>query len=248
MANPWFKFYGGEYLSDPKILSLDANERSCWVTILSLASQTKDGVVRFISEERILELSGVKRRDHKKYTGVLNKFNDLLMISKSNADVTVLNWSKRQYSESYERVMHFREKQKSNAYLTTDKKREEKKRTEEIQFESFWKEYPQKVAKKKAFQSWIRIGPDEEVVKKIMSGLTLYKKSPQWTKDGGKFIPHPTTWLNQERWKDEVVDMPMRKVPEKRFCNGKGCGKDLSRGFIESNGSLYCNFDCLYAK
>jgi len=27
----------------------------------------------------------------------------------------------------------------------------------------------------------------------------------QWTKDGGQFIPHPATWLRQERWTDEPV-------------------------------------------
>ena len=25
----------------------------------------------------------------------------------------------------------------------------------------------------------------------------------QWRKDAGAFIPHPATFLNQERWKDE---------------------------------------------
>jgi DNA replication protein DnaC len=37
-----------------------------------------------------------------------------------------------------------------------------------------------------------------------MNSLNKYKKSPQWTKDGGQFIPHAATWLNQERWNDEL--------------------------------------------
>ena len=30
----------------------------------------------------------------------------------------------------------------------------------------------------------------------------------QLQKDGGQFVPHPTTWLNQRRWEDEVDTIP----------------------------------------
>jgi hypothetical protein len=36
-----------------------------------------------------------------------------------------------------------------------------------------------------------------------MNGLDASKNSKQWVKDGGQFIPHPTTWLNNERWCDD---------------------------------------------
>ncbi len=78
-------------------------------------------------------------------------------------------------------------------------------------FDDFWKKYPNKVAKKKAYQSWLRISPDEKLSKLIMQGLEKAKKSAQWTKDGGTFIPHPTTWLNQERWNDEGSSVPIKK-------------------------------------
>ena len=38
-----------------------------------------------------------------------------------------------------------------------------------------------------------------------MSAIEAQKKSPQWTKDGGQFIPHPATWLNGKRWEDQVT-------------------------------------------
>jgi hypothetical protein len=69
-------------------------------------------------------------------------------------------------------------------------------------FEKFWTEYPNKVAKKKALDSFSRIDP--KLFDAIMAGLAKWKLSAQWQKDGGQFIPHPTTWLNQERWNDEV--------------------------------------------
>ena len=68
-------------------------------------------------------------------------------------------------------------------------------------FEKFWAEYPKKIGKKKAQQVFINLNPNLEVV---LSGLAKWKESKQWTKDDGQFIPHPTTWLNQERWNDEI--------------------------------------------
>jgi hypothetical protein len=29
------------------------------------------------------------------------------------------------------------------------------------------------------------------------------KSDPQWVKDGGKYIPHCSTYINQEQWLDE---------------------------------------------
>lgn len=87
--------------------------------------------------------------------------------------------------------------------VSKDKERKEKARET---FEEFWKEYPNKTAKKKAEQIWDKImtlNKPDEIYPKIMAGLARAKKSQQWLKDDGQYIPHPTTWLNQERWNDE---------------------------------------------
>ena len=39
----------------------------------------------------------------------------------------------------------------------------------------------------------------------LLDAVEAQKKTPQWQKDNGQFIPHPTTWLNGKRWEDEVV-------------------------------------------
>lgn len=71
-------------------------------------------------------------------------------------------------------------------------------------FEHFWKEYPRKMAKKVAEKIWLRMKVDDELFATIMTALDNQKKSNQWTQNKGQYIPHPTTWLNQERWNDEV--------------------------------------------
>lgn len=71
-------------------------------------------------------------------------------------------------------------------------------------FEEFWLAYPRKIAKKAARQKWQRINMTSELFEKIMKAVEAQKKLPQWRKDGGQYIPHPATWLNQERWEDEI--------------------------------------------
>lgn len=73
----------------------------------------------------------------------------------------------------------------------------------EESFKSFWNAYPRRIGKGAAFRAWKRIKPDEGTVSTILNALKCQKGLEQWQKEGGQFIPHPTTWLNQERWNDE---------------------------------------------
>ncbi len=126
MINPWFKFYAGEYLSDPKILRLNGNERSCWLTLLCQASQNNGKEIKFLDEKQLLMMSGVME-DIK----VLEKFEKLGMITLCNDIVTVINWEKRQYSEGYDRVKKFRNKNVTPKITIEEKRREEKRRDKE---------------------------------------------------------------------------------------------------------------------
>lgn len=98
---------------------------------------------------------------------------------------------------------------KANPGLTQPKANQEPrtKKQEPVSvdgFVSFWTAYPKKVAKPEAMKAWIKVAPDAELTSQIMAGLARAKQSKDWTKDDGQFIPHPTTWLNQRRWEDEV--------------------------------------------
>lgn len=69
-------------------------------------------------------------------------------------------------------------------------------------FEDFWKMYPRKVGKKKARTLFDKISP--ALHKQIEEAIENYKLTEQWQKENGKFIPHPYTFLYQERWEDEI--------------------------------------------
>ena len=72
-------------------------------------------------------------------------------------------------------------------------------------FECFWDSYPKKIGKTKAKQVFEKINPNDDLVDKMIAKVEEYKLTNQWLKDNGQFIPHPTTWLNQGRWEDELT-------------------------------------------
>lgn len=77
----------------------------------------------------------------------------------------------------------------------------------EKSFERFWSAYPKKTAKQNAVKAWEKLKPDEKLTARILTSLEQQKKSAQWTKDGGQYIPYPATWLNGKRWEDETTEV-----------------------------------------
>lgn len=75
-------------------------------------------------------------------------------------------------------------------------------------FNEFWKQYPKKVGKAAAQKAWKQVKPDAALFERMMRAVGIAKKSDQWTREGGRFIPNPATWLNQGRWDDEPVESP----------------------------------------
>ncbi|WP_337572131.1 hypothetical protein [Mitsuokella jalaludinii] len=79
--------------------------------------------------------------------------------------------------------------------------REGQKAKEEL-FSTFWAAYPKKRNKARAKQAFFRIKKIDKVFPVMMQALGRQKVSADWQKDGGQYIPLPTTWLNGERWED----------------------------------------------
>ena len=84
-----------------------------------------------------------------------------------------------------------------------EQEHEKTRAREDPQFDQFWKAYPRKEDKQAARKAWNRIRPGPEKVAAMMAALEKQKRSDQWTRDGGQFIPYACKWLNHERWKDE---------------------------------------------
>ena len=68
------------------------------------------------------------------------------------------------------------------------------------QFNKFWEKYPRKTAKQpaqKAFPRAIMKISFEELMEKLDVFIKFHKDTKK------QFLPHASTWLNQERWYDE---------------------------------------------
>ena len=122
----WFKFYGQEYLSDPKMLSLSAVEKALWLTLLCLASSSDDeGVIRYIDEEKIMNLTGLTNDEKEANKNFLSKFEKLRMIKiekdEDQTTIVILNFEKRNSPLSpYERLKNYRERKKIKEVLSND--------------------------------------------------------------------------------------------------------------------------------
>ena len=76
-------------------------------------------------------------------------------------------------------------------------------------FREFWKLYPKHKAKTAAEKSFRRKCNTAEDFDTIMTGLRSVIEN-EWKNRDPQYIPYPTTWLNQERWNDEVT--PRKKT------------------------------------
>ena len=98
---------------------------------------------------------------------------------------------------------------KETAIAVVDKKSE---------FNKFWQLYPRKQSKASALKSWNKVKPLE--YDKTFESLPVFIKSEQWTKSNGEFIPYPATWLNQQRWNDEVSKSSKPCISEGKKIDG----------------------------
>jgi hypothetical protein len=80
-------------------------------------------------------------------------------------------------------------------------------------FDRFWSAYPRKEAKAVARKAFARHKPDDALLGAMLNAIEKQKRSNQWVKDNGQFIPLPATWLNQERWTDEKTEVNHGQQP-----------------------------------
>jgi hypothetical protein len=71
------------------------------------------------------------------------------------------------------------------------------------EFLDFWSEYPRRIGKFNAFNSWQKIDFRFVAPQYIIESVRKQKNGCQLTGDK-QYIPHPATWLNQRRWEDDA--------------------------------------------
>lgn len=54
----------------------------------------------------------------------------------------------------------------------------------------------------------------------MLKAIEVQKKSDQWQRDNGQYIPYPATWLNGRRWEDEI--QPIGNGKDGEITGGNG--------------------------
>ena len=75
-------------------------------------------------------------------------------------------------------------------------------------FAEFWHAWPRgprKVAKQQCLNKWAKYECADNAAH-IIAHVEQMKRSPDWTKEGGAFIPAPLVYLNQRRWDGEPLE------------------------------------------
>jgi len=76
----------------------------------------------------------------------------------------------------------------------------------------------------------IRPLPDHAFAERAIDAIERQKRDPEFWSAGGRYIPHPSTWLNAGRYLDEPIEIPIRIGPVECPDAGDGKHKWLSAG------------------
>ncbi len=109
-------------------------------------------------------------------------------------------------------------------------------------FEDFWNAYGKKTDHKKAKAKYISLYKKGLIPDNLIEVVKKWKNTDSWKKNNGMYQPLATTWLNGERWEDELpylleqstyVDRE-RNIPKDEHCSV--CGHKTVKGFCTNCG------------
>lgn len=93
-------------------------------------------------------------------------------------------------------------------------------------FEEFWEIYPRKIDKQKAYKSWLKINPSDELKQYIIQSVKEWSACDQWQDEN--YIPHPTVWLNNRRW-ESAPAKSKKKNPAQNYSQRPPMSEDEFR-------------------
>ena len=95
-------------------------------------------------------------------------------------------------------------------------KRKQPRLIEPERFDEFWNVYPRKIGKGQARNAWAKAVGKVEDAQTIVDGAKAQAKT---LASKGEFCPHPSTWLNGERWADETAINGRAKLTDEQLAN-----------------------------
>ena len=214
MKDPAFLFYSNDFLSGTMLMSNE--EIGIYIKILCIQHQQghlkKDDLLNMGATEKILSKLKIDNEGAYYNERLELEANKRRAYSESRSNnrkkKTTYKEDIKNICNSYEKHM---ENENINENVNIDESNIESKENInilelwEMQFNQFYEKYPRKV-KKQDVKKWFQKNkPSNELFSSMLNSLEQFRASKDWQKDGGQFIPYPSTWLNQKRWEDEDI-------------------------------------------
>lgn len=146
----------------------------------------------------------VKRELHKTQNGNYTKRNSHI-TENTNIEYTENNNICATETCATKTTQAKTETDKAKQKKTNHSKQNEQTQTIDEMFSKFWEAYPKRKDKKRAYKVFSKIKPDDKLLQQMLDCIEREKKSLDWLKDNGQYIPYPSSWLNGERWNDEDI-------------------------------------------
>ena len=215
---PSMQWYPGDWWRDLGVLSLNCEERGAWFQILMLMHDSEQRGYLVINRQKPSDemLSNILNLEVAKVQQTLSKL--LANGVASEQQNTGIIYNRRMLKDQNLREIRTKAgaaggQQTSSKRLANAKQRStpssssssSNTKTTTIGFTEFWKAFPKKQSKQKATMAWNKLNPNDQLLDVILKAVARDCKKTEWQKDGGKFIPHPATWLNGRRWEDETT-------------------------------------------
>lgn len=231
MKRPSFQFYTSDWLNDPALKVCSWEAKGLWIDLLCLMHEGNpyghltlpNG--KAIDQKMIKKMLNFDEKMAKKFPKVFQELEENGVIKRTENDIF---YSKRMVADELER-QDWRERQqklrmgkenKCHENVTAKSHRSSSSPSSSSSknitptpnggsefFPKFWEVYPRKQDKAKSEAIWIRKNLDA-IADRIISAVQRHKQGSQWQSEKGRYIPKPTTFLNGERWEDEV-DLPV---------------------------------------
>lgn len=212
---------GLEYLSQPDKYSRSEAEEGRRIVLIDESRPWGWRIVNYLHYRNVASREDKKRKDRERIAEKRSKNNDVATCRNESQQVAdVAHTDTDTYTDT--------KTSKNPCALSRTTER----------FDEFWQVYPVKRDKKKARDKWKAKGLDSKADQIISDVQTRATADGQWLEG---YIPLPTTYLNGERWEDEI------SAPKTKKANGSEWNKVLSasgkstedrRRFFEDNPHL----------
>ena len=195
---PWIKIHQS-ILSDPAVMSLSKSDRWDLVTLWLRASDVEGTFPARVAHVRHTCGCG---NDHVASL-LLARLESKGLISKNDIRGSRRDIASKLLQKTAPETETYKEETEKHPPTAPHGGADgESQTTYSKAFLKFWESYPKKVGKGAAWKAFKRAAINGRL-EQVISAVENQKRSEQWSRDGGQYVPHPATWLNQRRWEDE---------------------------------------------